>query len=74
MALPGFYDGVEELPKEILELWDGLDFDAAAFLGGVGLTTPAGERGRTPLEQLWSRPSCDINGIAGGYAGEGKRP
>ncbi|RBP03553.1 acetylornithine deacetylase/succinyl-diaminopimelate desuccinylase-like protein [Roseiarcus fermentans] len=73
VALPGFYDGVEELPKELLELWDGLDFDAAAFLGGVGLTTPAGERGRTPLEQLWSRPSCDINGISGGYAGEGQK-
>ena len=71
VALPGFYDGVEEVPQEILDQWNALKFDAAAFLGDVGLTTPAGERDRTPLEQLWSRPTCDVNGIAGGYAGEG---
>ena len=34
---------------------------------------PAGERGRTPLEQVWSRPTCDINGIVGGYTGEGQK-
>jgi acetylornithine deacetylase/succinyl-diaminopimelate desuccinylase-like protein len=73
VALPGFYDGVEELPEEIKEQWNGLDFDAAAFLGEVGLTTPAGERDRTPLEQLWSRPTCDVNGIVGGYIGEGTK-
>ena len=71
VALPGFYDGVEEVPQEILDQWNALNFDAAAFLGDVGLTTPAGERDRTPLEQLWSRPTCDVNGIVGGYAGEG---
>ena len=71
VALPGFYDGVEEPPEEIKEQWAGLDFDAAAFLGDVGLTTPAGERGRAPLEQVWSRPTCEVNGVSGGYAGEG---
>ena len=71
IALPGFYEGVEELPEEIAEQWRALDFDAAAFLGAVGLTTPAGERDRTPLEQLWSRPTCDVNGVSGGYSGEG---
>ena len=71
VVLPGFYDGVEEVPQEILDQWNTLNFDAAAFLGDVGLTTPAGERDRTPVEQLWSRPTCDVNGIAGGYAGEG---
>ena len=71
VALPGFYDGVEEVPQEILDQWNALNFDAAASLGDVGLTTPAGERDRTPLEQLWSRPTCDVNGIVGGYAGEG---
>ena len=73
VALPGFYDGVEELPEEIKEQWDALDFDASVFLGDVGLTTPAGERGRTPLEQAWSRPTCDVNGILGGYTGEGTK-
>ena len=41
------------------------------FLGDVGLTTLAGERGRTLLEQVWSRPTCEVNGIVGGYTGEG---
>ncbi len=71
VALPGFYEGVEELPAEIAEQWSTLDFDAAAFLGAVGLTTPAGERDRTPLEQLWSRPTCEVNGVVGGYTAEG---
>src|SRR5208337_3975892 len=73
VALPGFYDGVEELPDEIRKQWNELDFDAAAFLGEVGLTMPAGERDRTPLEQIWSRPTCDVNGIVGGYTGEGTK-
>jgi acetylornithine deacetylase/succinyl-diaminopimelate desuccinylase-like protein len=73
VALPGFYDGVEELPEEIAEQWSALNFDAAAFLGAVGLTTPAGERDRTPLEQLWSRPTCDVNGVVGGYIAEGAK-
>ncbi len=71
VALPGFYDGVEEVPQEILDQWNAFGFDAAAFLRDVGLTAPAGERDRTPLERLWARPTCDVNGIIGGYAGEG---
>ncbi|MGB3581734.1 MAG: M20/M25/M40 family metallo-hydrolase [Roseiarcus sp.] len=71
VALPGFYDGVEEVPQEILDQWNALNFDAVAFLRDIGLTTPAGERNRTPLELAWSRPTCDVNGIVGGYAGEG---
>ncbi|MBV9288528.1 MAG: M20/M25/M40 family metallo-hydrolase [Hyphomicrobiales bacterium] len=73
VALPGFYDGVEELPEEIAEQWNALGFDAAAFLDAVGLTMPCGERNRTPLEQLWSRPTCDVNGVVGGYIGEGTK-
>jgi acetylornithine deacetylase/succinyl-diaminopimelate desuccinylase-like protein len=73
VALPGFYESVEELSQEISDQWNGLDFDAVAFLRDVGLTTPAGERDRTPLEQLWSRPTCDVNGIVGGYTGEGTK-
>src|SRR5574337_50320 len=71
IAIPGFYEGVEEVPEEIAEQWRALNFDAAAFLREVGLTTPVGERDRTPLEQLWSRPTCDVNGVSGGCSGEG---
>ena len=73
VALPGFYEGVEDPPQEVLDQWNELDFDAVAFLRDVGLTTPAGERDRTPLEQLWSRPTCDVNGIVGGYTGAGTK-
>jgi acetylornithine deacetylase/succinyl-diaminopimelate desuccinylase-like protein len=73
VTLAGFYDGVEEVPDEIAELWRDLDFDGAAFLADVGLSVPAGEKGRTPLEMTWSRPTCDVNGIVGGYIGEGTK-
>jgi acetylornithine deacetylase/succinyl-diaminopimelate desuccinylase-like protein len=71
VTLPGFYDGVDELSPEMRRQWQGLGFDPDAFLGAVGLTTPAGERGRSALEMIWSRPTAEVNGIWGGYTGEG---
>ncbi len=71
ITIPHFYDGVTELPDEIRAQWQNLTFDAAKFLGDVGLSVPAGEVDRTPLEMLWSRPTAEINGIWGGYTGEG---
>ena len=71
ITVPGFYDGVTELPDDIRAQWQGLAFDHAKFLGDVGLSVPAGEDGRTPLEMIWSRPTCEVNGINGGYTGAG---
>lgn len=71
VTVPGFYDGVQELPAAVAAQWQGLDFDAAAFLGDVGLSVPAGEAGRNVLESIWSRPTCEANGITGGYTGAG---
>jgi acetylornithine deacetylase/succinyl-diaminopimelate desuccinylase-like protein len=71
ITLPGFYDGVPELSDEIRSQWQGLNFDHAKYLGDVGLLDPAGEDERTPLEMIWSRPTCDVNGIWGGYTGDG---
>ena len=73
VTLPGFYDGVEELPEEIAEQWRALNFDEAQFLGEIGLSVPAGEKGRSALEMIWSRPTCDVNGIVGGYTGVGSK-
>jgi acetylornithine deacetylase/succinyl-diaminopimelate desuccinylase-like protein len=71
VTLDGFYDGVPELPNSLREQWDTLGFTAEAFLGAVGLSIPAGEKGRTALEMTWSRPTAEINGMGGGYQGEG---
>ncbi|MEM8490291.1 MAG: M20/M25/M40 family metallo-hydrolase [Pseudomonadota bacterium] len=71
VTVPGFYDGVSDLPPAIAKQWEALGFDHGAFLGEVGLAKPAGETAYSPLEQIWSRPTCEINGISGGYAGDG---
>ncbi|MEQ5868893.1 M20/M25/M40 family metallo-hydrolase [Sagittula sp. NFXS13] len=71
IQVPDFYEGVPELDPEIKAQWDGLNFDHASFLGDVGLSKPAGEQDRTALEMLWSRPTAEINGIIGGYTGDG---
>lgn len=71
VTLPGFYDGVPELPESLRAEWDRLGFSDAEFLGEVGLALPAGEKGRSALEQTWSRPTAEINGMTGGYTGPG---
>jgi acetylornithine deacetylase/succinyl-diaminopimelate desuccinylase-like protein len=73
IAVPGFYDGVAELPEEVAGQWRDLVFDGTKFLNGVGLSQPAGEKGRSILEMIWSRPTCDVNGIVGGYIGTGSK-
>ncbi len=73
VALPGFYNGVTELPEDVAGHWRELDFRESDFLGEVGLAVPAGEKGRGVLEMIWSRPTCDLNGIAGGYTGKGSK-
>lgn len=71
VTLPGFYDGVEELPAEVRASWEALGTTAESFLGPVGLKTSAGETGRSILEQIWARPTCEFNGVDGGYIGDG---
>jgi acetylornithine deacetylase/succinyl-diaminopimelate desuccinylase-like protein len=71
VTLPGFYDDVAEISPELRAQWDGLGFDEKAFLGEAGLSLKAGEQNRSVLEMLWSRPTCEINGMIGGYTGDG---
>ncbi|GGC73815.1 M20/M25/M40 family metallo-hydrolase [Chelatococcus reniformis] len=73
VTLPGFYDGVPEPPADVVEQWRGLGLTAETFLGPVGLSVPAGERDRMVIEQIQSRPTCDVNGIFGGYTGPGAK-
>jgi acetylornithine deacetylase/succinyl-diaminopimelate desuccinylase-like protein len=71
VTLRGFYEGVPELPASLRAQWSTLGFTAEKFLGVIGLAVPAGERGRDALEMVWSRPTCEINGMGGGYQGDG---
>ncbi|HEX8665083.1 MAG TPA: dipeptidase [Beijerinckiaceae bacterium] len=73
IAVPGFYEGVGEMPPDVLERWRRLNLTPEDFLGQVGLRVPAGERDRMLIEQIQSRPTCDANGIVGGYTGEGTK-
>ncbi len=71
VTLPGFYDGVEETPAPVLESWKALGQTAASFLAPIGLSVPAGEKGRSVMEMVWARPTAEFNGISGGYEGKG---
>lgn len=71
ITVPGFYDDVPEISDDLRAQWDGLGFDAEGFLDNVGLSLPAGEAGRSVLEMVWARPTCEINGMISGYTGAG---
>jgi len=73
ITIPGFYDGVKDVPPDVLEQWRKLDLTPEKFLKPIGLSIPAGEKGRLLIEQVSSRPTCDVNGIVGGYIGEGSK-
>jgi len=73
VTIPEFYDGVKELPPDIKADLKGLDLTAEKFLGPIGLKEPAGEKDRMLIEQITTRPTAEINGIIGGYTGEGAK-
>ena len=73
VTIPGFYDGVKELPADIKADLRALDLTADKFLGPIGLKIPSGEKDRMVIELVTTRPTAEINGIIGGYTGEGAK-
>ncbi|MEO0716407.1 MAG: M20/M25/M40 family metallo-hydrolase, partial [Planctomycetota bacterium] len=75
VTIPGFYDDVRPLTPEERAAWAKLDFDPIAALAKIGLGAEAdrGEAGFTAMEREWARPTAEINGISGGYTGEGAK-
>lgn len=73
ILIPGFYDEVRDLEAWEREETAGLPYDAKAYAEAVGVTELFGEEGYSTLERTGARPTCDVNGIFGGYMGAGAK-
>ncbi len=73
ILIPGFYDDVLELSEQERKQFSQLPFDEAAFMKDLGVEAVQGEDGYSTTERRWARPTFDINGIFGGYSGEGPK-
>lgn len=73
IAIAGFYDAVREWPANVLEQMKDLPFDEEQFRQETGAPGLGGEEGYTVLERLWTRPTCEVNGLLSGYTGEGAK-
>jgi acetylornithine deacetylase/succinyl-diaminopimelate desuccinylase-like protein len=73
VSISGFYDDVREpSPARLAELAQ-LRFAERPFAAEIGIDALTGEEGYGPLERLWLRPACEVNGLWGGYTGEGAK-
>ncbi len=73
VMIPGFYDAVVELEDWERKAFAQLPHDEKAYCAELGLEQTFGEDGYSTLERAWARPTCDVNGIFGGYQGEGAK-
>ena len=74
ITIPGFYDDVLEIDKSKRESIEEMSkFDNDNFKNSIGLKETKGEKGYSTLERLSIRPTLDVNGIWGGYTGEGSK-
>ncbi len=73
ILIPGFYDDVRPLEDWERREFAALPFDQEAYRADLGVPELFGEEGYTTLERTWGRPTCDVNGIFGGYMGEGAK-
>ena len=73
VAVAGFYDDVQELTAAERTEIAAIPFDESAYLDQAGVSTFWGEPGYSPLERAWARPTLDLNGIWGGFQGDGAK-
>lgn len=73
IQIPGFYDKVEQLSPEEREQYRELPYDEEAYKNAIGVDELFGEKGYSTLERASARPTLDVNGIWGGYQGEGSK-
>lgn len=73
ITIPGFYDGVAELSAQERDQMAKAPFDLEDYKNEIGLKDICGEKGYTTAEHTSIRPSLDVNGIWGGYTGEGAK-
>jgi acetylornithine deacetylase/succinyl-diaminopimelate desuccinylase-like protein len=73
VTIPGFYDDVRECSTEERKEMGKRPFSRIEFMRSVGVSELGGEIGFTDLERIGIRPTLDINGIWGGYTGEGAK-
>ncbi len=73
IAVPGFYDEVAEITEEERAQLARVPFDPEAWAASAGVHATPGEPGRSLLERLWTRPTLDVNGIGGGFQGDGSK-
>ena len=71
VTIPGFYDEVAEITDAEKRYYAGLPFDEEALKDEIGVSKFVGEKGFSPIERQWARPTLDVNGIIGGFTGEG---
>jgi len=74
LQIPGIYNDVDEPAEAEIASWKSLPFDEKGFLAKeVGATQLTGEPDRMVLERVWSRPTFEVHGIAGGFTGAGAK-
>ena len=71
--VPGFYDSVAAVSKAERKVLNALPWKRKEFEKAVGAPGYFGEKGYTVVEQLWTRPTLELNGMWGGYTGEGAK-
>lgn len=73
ITIPGFYDDVNELSADERAELNKAPFDLEAYKQDLDIADVMGEKGFTTLERTGIRPTLDVNGIWGGYIGEGAK-